>query len=213
MVVGINFAQSREKLLLESLGTKLGVNLTGYEGNGGQNQSEWQACELLIRCGPQLSHTSEIYQGNVQSKNCPVPSTIVEPSAVVKVSCADSRKAIGLSEGSGMCSISHSQPTSAPLDPVQRHVCTAVSTGWAEPSTPRSKSNSADAAAAGPGVLIGPEWQLVKMVRERLPVDLLQRVPPEADHDAVWLILEKLLDLVASRLKVKKTSAVLCLQI
>ena len=216
--------QRREALLLEALGSKLGVAIPSVNGKGCLQQREWEAIQLLQRCGPLLPKSAESLVCHQHTKEMRMSSGAHSATTVLPVTgpasggAHTSRSAIvddisaaeGVSAPKKMQSAMDSLPigmpealanmprTLAPLDPVQRH-CISHNINRSARSGPGLHNQS---AIAGPGVVIGPEWRLVRMVRERVPVDLLQRVSPDAEYESVYPILERLLNLVVSRLEV-----------
>ncbi len=208
--------QKREALLLEALGAKLGVVVPRFAANGGE------AFQLLQRCGPLPLKSSESghshsrasfgvtahpapqiqAKGLVSSNINQSTSVLMKPDEKLAVDSSAPWKRVQPAntvppESKAALSLS----ISAPLDPVRRHCAPYLC------SLTCSKSDSvlalhSKSAAVGPGTTIGAEWRLVRMVRERVPVDLLQRLSPDAEYESVFPIFERLLHLVVKRLQV-----------
>jgi hypothetical protein len=199
---------------MQALGAKLGVSLDGNRSC--LFPAEWKPIQLLQRCGPQLSSTASESLANDTTRaphsGTQTGATIPPANGLAPVRISANATTQNVSDGAATLgsSADHSKRiqgrscrsgvpvndlNSVPLDPVWLHC---------QSSFPCTGPVLLPAPLAGPGASVGQEWRMVRMVRERVPVDLLPRVPLEAEHEVVCPILDRLLDLVVSRLQVHR---------
>ena len=191
---------------MQVLGARLGVPLDCSRAR--RIPAEWQPIQLLQRCGPQLSAAAPELANDARAPPSGAQTGAVLPptigTATVRISVAtpnllDSGTCLSIDHSTsiqGRFSRSGTKVSDSrfvPLDPVRLHCQTLF---------PCTGSVSMPAPIASPGASVGLEWRMVRMVRERVPVDLLPRVPLEAEHETVCQIFDRLLVLVASRLQV-----------
>jgi hypothetical protein len=186
---------------VQALGARLGVSLDCNRAC--QIPPEWQPIQLLLRCGPQ---SSAVASENLANDARAAPSATQTGTLLPPTIGQAPARVSNTNPGVGVCSkadhsTSHqgrlgrsgAQVSAVTLDPVLLH-CQSLFHSAGPVSLP--------APLACPGTSVGQEWRMVRMVRERVPVDLLPRVPREAGHEAVCPIFDRLLELVASRLQV-----------
>jgi hypothetical protein len=192
---------------VQALGASLGVPLDCNKACS--IPADWQPIQLLQRCGPQLSAAaSENLANDSRSAANGAQTGALLPPVIgqgpMRISNTTQKPLeVGISSNvdhsSGhqvrLCrsGAQVSDMRSVTLDPVRLHCQTLF---------PCSGSVSMPAPLACLGASVGPEWRMVRMVRERVPVDLLPHVPLEGEHEAVCPIFDSLLELVASRLQV-----------